>query len=175
MNEERQQAFTHSGDCILNSLRSVSNVSYNGKSTKCITLWDTGATCSAISMDVVSKLNLVPFGQQEIHTPSGTKTVNSYLVDIVLPNSLKISDWHVIDSEIGDQGLDLLVGMDIISKEIFLLAITTGKLHLHLGHLLKRKPIMCNNSLCKTLLPEKAGCHIKAKRESNKKQTLGDM
>lgn len=109
MNEERQQAFTHSGDCILNSLRSVSNVSYNGKSTKCITLWDTGATCSAISMDVVSKLNLVPFGQQEIHTPSGTKTVNSYLVDIVLPNNLKISDWHVIDSEIGDQGLDLLV------------------------------------------------------------------
>lgn len=127
MNEERQQAFTHSGDCILNSLRSVSNVSYNGKSTKCITLWDTGATCSAISMDVVSKLNLVPFGQQEIHTPSGTKTVNSYLVDIVLPNNLKISDWHVIDSEIGDQGLDLLVGMDIISKGDFSVSNYDGK------------------------------------------------
>lgn len=127
MNEEHQQAFTHSDNHILSSLRSVSDVSYNERSVKCITLWDTGATCSAISMDVVNKLNLVPFGQQKILTPSGPKTVNSYLVNIVLPNNLEIPDWHVIDSEIGEQGLDLLVGMDVISKGDFSVSNYDGK------------------------------------------------
>lgn len=41
------------------------------------------------------------------------------MVNIILPNDLEMNDWYVIDSEIGDQKLDLLVGMDVISKGDF--------------------------------------------------------
>ena len=78
-------------------------------------LWDTGATNTCISDNVVKALNLVPTGKGEIHTPSGSKIVNTYLVDIYLPNKVKIAGTVVNGTDIGDQGIDLLVGMDIIA------------------------------------------------------------
>lgn len=127
MSEATQQAFTQGSSCILTKLKTVADVSYNGKSMKCITLWDTGATCSAISTEVVKKLGLVPLGQQEIRTPSGKKIANTYMVNITLPNDLEMNDWYVIDSDIGDQNLDLLVGMDVISKGDFSVSNYDGK------------------------------------------------
>lgn len=127
MSDAHQRAFTQGSDCILTKLRTVSKISYNGKTIDCITLWDTGATCSAISKDVVDKLDLVSLGKQKIKTPSGPKIVNTYMVNITLPNDLEMNDWYVIDSEIGDQKLDLLVGMDVISKGDFSVSNYNGK------------------------------------------------
>ena len=73
-------------------------------------------TNSCISTNVVKALSLIPTGQKDIRTPSGKDTVNTYLVNITLPNDVVIPNIEVCDSKIGNQGLDLLVGMDIITR-----------------------------------------------------------
>lgn len=78
-------------------------------------LWDTGATTTCISESVVERLNLVPTGMMDIRTPSSTKSVNTYLVNVGLPNHVNVSDVPVCDTDIGKQGLDMLIGMDIIT------------------------------------------------------------
>jgi len=57
---------------------------------------------------------MIPTGRKKIYTPSGTKVVNTYLLNIILPNDIVIKDVEVCDSDIGNQGLDVLIGMDII-------------------------------------------------------------
>lgn len=81
--------------------------------------WDTGATGTCISKEVVDKLNLKPIGKILIRTPSGQGYANSYLVNIDLNNEVRFSNLKVMDSEIGSQGIDVLIGMDIISQGDF--------------------------------------------------------
>ena len=54
-----------------------------------------------------------------IATPSGTAIYNKYMIDIELPNDIEIKDVTVCESEIGAQKLDLIIGMNIISKGDF--------------------------------------------------------
>lgn len=79
-----------------------------------VALWDTGATGSCISKNVVQNLDLIPTGKTNIHTPSGFSDRNTYMLDMTLPNNIRINGVRAIDSEIADQGLDVLIGMDII-------------------------------------------------------------
>jgi len=39
---------------------------------------------------------------------------NTYLLDVVLPNNIVVSEVLVCDSEIGAQKIDVLIGMDVI-------------------------------------------------------------
>lgn len=80
-----------------------------------IALWDTGATGTCVSKELVQKLKLQPIGMQQIQTPSGTAIVNQYKIHIVLNNEVVVQDVSVIDSEIGNQNIDVLIGMDIIT------------------------------------------------------------
>lgn len=80
-----------------------------------IALWDTGATGTCISKDLAQRLRLQPIGMQQIQTPSGKAIVNQYKMHIVLNNEIIIPDVSVIDSEIGNQNIDILIGMDIIT------------------------------------------------------------
>ena len=54
-----------------------------------------------------------------VHTASGEAKVNAYCVDIILRNNVTVKDIMVFDAEIGRQGIDMLIGMDIISKGDF--------------------------------------------------------
>ena len=105
-------------------------IDYHGKSDKLKTqitisngensitgtaLWDTGATTTCISESVVERLGLVPTGMMNIQTPSSTKSVNTYLVNMGLPNHLNVNDVQVCDTDIGKQGLEMLIGTDIIT------------------------------------------------------------
>lgn len=76
--------------------------------------WDTGATNSCISHDVVSKLHLISTGFVQNHTPSGIALQPTYKIDVCLPNHLNVESVQVSESEIGSQGIDILIGMDII-------------------------------------------------------------
>ena len=127
MNETKCSAFTNLYEHISTRLINVSEIYCNENSIKVKSLWDTGATISCISKKVVTELSLIPFGRQEIHTPSGKGIVNTYLVDIHLPNDVVIHGVQVCDSSIGDQGIDLLVGMDIIAKGDFAVSNYRGK------------------------------------------------
>ena len=77
--------------------------------------WDTGATGTCISKNLVKSLDLVPTGMVQVQTPSGTAMLNKYIINLILNQELRITGVPVMDSEIGNQGIDVLMGMDIIS------------------------------------------------------------
>lgn len=124
---EAVRAFTSSYEIISNRLINKSVVKIKDDTYKAETLWDTGATISCISHDVVQKLKLVPTGKRTISTPSGKEEVNTYLVDIELLNGVNIDDIEVCETEIGKQQIDLLVGMDIINRGDFSVSNFNGK------------------------------------------------
>ena len=98
-----------------NKLKTQISIS-NGSSTITGTaLWDTGATTSCISESVAQQLSLVPTGMMNIQTPSSTKAVKTYLVNVGLPNHLNVNDVQVCETDIGKQGIEMLIGMDIIT------------------------------------------------------------
>ena len=89
--------------------------------------WDTGATGTCISKELANKLKLVPTGLVNVHTPSGIGTMNKYMINLVLNNEVRFVNLSVMDSEIGKQGIDVLIGMDIISNGDFAVSNYDGK------------------------------------------------
>ena len=112
-------AFTIRHGGLARQLLSDTTISYNGKSIVVRSIWDTGATNSCISMDVVSSLSLTPTGKSVINTPAGPKEVSTYLVDVSLSENVNIPDLRVCDSDIGEQNVGMLIGMDIIAQGDF--------------------------------------------------------
>ena len=60
-------------------------------------------------------------------TPSGGRIADTYLVNVVLPNDVPVPGLMVCDSEIGSQGIGMLIGMDIITKGDFAVSNHNGK------------------------------------------------
>ncbi|MFA5858184.1 MAG: retroviral-like aspartic protease family protein [Elusimicrobiota bacterium] len=77
-------------------------------------VWDTGATHTAITPKVVSDLQLQPIDVAKVYVVDSEepKTVDVYLVDIILPNRVRIPNIHATCSPIQD--CDVLIGMNII-------------------------------------------------------------
>ncbi len=80
-------------------------------------IWDTGATRTVISRNVVQSCNLKPTGMARVHTASGTDTVPTYYVSIGLPNKIVIPILQVTQGVL--TGTDVLIGMDIINSGDF--------------------------------------------------------
>ena len=80
-------------------------------------LWDTGATCSVISQEVVDKCKLTPISKANVTGVTGTYEADVYLVNISLPNRVGFPGLPVVLGNVG--GADLLIGMDIIGKGDF--------------------------------------------------------
>lgn len=124
---DQPRAFTSKYTQLSNKLINEVNVIYSGKSTMVKAQWDTGASSSCISHDVVSQLSLTPTGVKYIQTPSGLSQVNTYLIDVILPNDVYVNDLVVCDSEIGAQGIGMLVGMDVINLGDFAVSNYAGQ------------------------------------------------
>lgn len=116
------QAFTYKYKPIANRLITPVTISSDGKSIEIDALWDTGASGTNISKEVVSSLGLVATGMTYVQTAGGIITSGTYLVDVLLPNKVLISNVKVCDSEIGNQGIGMLVGMDLISMGDFVIS-----------------------------------------------------
>jgi hypothetical protein len=80
-------------------------------------LWDTGAMGSVISTNVVNLLGLNPIGKAKVFHANGESIVNTYFVNIILPNNVGFSQLYVTEGILSDT--DVLIGMDIISKGDF--------------------------------------------------------
>lgn len=119
-------AFTIKCDRTSDQLKSKVIILNGNSRAEVVALWDTGATGTCISTDVVKKLSLVASGKKNICTPSGTTEVNTYLVDIILPNNVNIPNVEVCDSQIGEQHLGALIGMDIINLGDFAVSNVNG-------------------------------------------------
>lgn len=122
-----RSAFTTTSDTIKKRLINNSKVWVDGRECVAQSLWDTGATNSCISINVVRNLALHSIGQINVQTPTGEETVDLYLVNITLPNDIVIENTSVCGSKIADQGIDLLIGMDIISRGDFVVTNRDGK------------------------------------------------
>lgn len=78
-------------------------------------IWDTGATASVITDNVVKILGLFPTGMSIVNTANGTVNQSTYIVDIQLPNNVTIKDVTVTGVAALSGGCDVLIGMDIIN------------------------------------------------------------
>ena len=86
-------------------------------------IWDTGASCSCISQNVLESLNLPEIDRVTNNTANGSRKAGVYLVNIYLPNKVVFQGVRVIDAKLLDT--DILIGMDIINQGDF--AITHKK------------------------------------------------
>lgn len=124
---EQLRAFTTQNTKIVNRLINLSKVISENNTVSARTLWDTGATISCVSHNIIHTLKLAATGNKDISTPSGSKIVDTFLVDLELPNNILLKDVVVCETEIGNQGIDLLIGMDIINKGDFSVSNYLGK------------------------------------------------
>ena len=86
-------------------------------------IWDTGASRTCITEDVVAKLGLKAIDKTTNHTAAGLREAGVYLVNVQLPNTVVFPVLRVTDGVIS--GADILVGMDVIGSGDF--AVTTSK------------------------------------------------
>lgn len=119
--------FTEKYKTIQRKLINVAVIEYDGNFIPVTAQWDTGATGTCISKGIVSRLNLQPTGMINVQTPSGIGTMNKYMVNLTLNNEVTILNLPVMDSKIGNQGIDVLIGMDIISMGDFAVSNFDGK------------------------------------------------
>ena len=80
-------------------------------------IWDTGATNTVITSNVIERLGLTSIDEIDIRTANGLRRSNVYLVNIYLPNRVVFTGIPVIDGDI--HGADVLIGMDIIGASDF--------------------------------------------------------
>lgn len=88
-------------------------------------IWDTGATKSAISPQVVRELDLKPTGMTRVFHANGMSDVNTYTVNIMLPNDVNFPSLPVTEAILS--GADVLIGMDIICRGDFSITSSLGK------------------------------------------------
>lgn len=87
-------------------------------------IWDTGAIMTVVSSNVVKKLGLIPRGKRLMTHANGQSFVNTYYVNILLPNNMEVQVLQVMDGYLQDT--DILLGMDIIGLGDFALSAPDG-------------------------------------------------
>lgn len=100
-------------------------LNYNPIAVKAI--WDTGASNCVITSNIIKQLKLPATGQVNTQGVHGSKVVNTYIVDIILPNKVKFEKVTVTEGSIGGGPIDLLIGMDIITTGDFSVTSTNKK------------------------------------------------
>ena len=102
-------------DCLRNEVGVKDPASLNDK--KFIALWDTGATNCVITKNVALSLGLGPIGQTETLGVNGSAIVQVYIIEITLPNGIKI--LRQVTEGISSGTWDVLIGMDVITMGDF--------------------------------------------------------
>lgn len=91
-----------------------------------IAIWDTGATGSVITSRVAQECGLKPTGVVHSHGVNGSAIVDTFLVNILLPNQVQVQAVTVSSAPtLG--GADVIIGMDIITTGDFAITNRDGK------------------------------------------------
>jgi predicted aspartyl protease len=88
-------------------------------------IWDTGATNSAITQNVIDQCGLKATGMAVVHTAQAITTTETFLVSILLPNNVGFPSVKVSRAVLRDY--DVLIGMDIIGRGDFAVTNKDGK------------------------------------------------
>jgi hypothetical protein len=85
-------------------------------------LIDTGACPTSLDVSLVERLGLIPTGSVHVHTPdkAETRERRSFEVSIALPignngGSFVLGTFTVNDCEVAAQGIDGLIGRDVLA------------------------------------------------------------
>lgn len=92
---------------------------------KYVGIWDTGATNSVISQKVVDECGLIPTGMAIVHSATESKSCETFLVSIFLPNKVAFPAVRVTKGRPKD--CDVLIGMDLINQGDFAITHSDGK------------------------------------------------
>lgn len=112
-------------NCIVTQSLAVST---DGKVHGCeveSTVWDTGATNTIISQEIVDILDLKPISKAKIEGVGGIVESAVYQINIYFANRMEFKSIEVLSGDIGDY--DLIIGMDIITLGDFVLSNKDGK------------------------------------------------
>lgn len=88
-------------------------------------VWDTGATNTVISPDVVEALGLKPTGKSSISAYGGIVETCTYKIDLCFENGYRIQNLEVMSGDYSDY--DVLIGMDVITQGDFCISTLEGK------------------------------------------------
>lgn len=88
-------------------------------------VWDTGATNTVISPEIVEALALKPIGNTSISSYGGIVEANMYKIDLCFENGYKIRNLEVMSGDYSDY--DVLIGMDVITQGDFCISTVNGK------------------------------------------------
>jgi hypothetical protein len=109
---------------FISSGESVSDKDVNIHRTK--GLWDTGATGSCVTVSTAKALGLIPTGKVISNHAQGQSTVNTYLVNLYLPNNLVIPNVRV--TECADtSSFGVIIEMDVITTGDFSITNVGGR------------------------------------------------
>ena len=78
-------------------------------------IWDTGASITSISEKIANTLSLKPSGKIDMQAAHNVASVNTYIVNVALPNRVVVGNIMVACPKGLIDG-DVLIGMDIISN-----------------------------------------------------------
>ena len=81
-------------------------------------IWDTGATNSVITQAVVDACGLVATGMTKVFHVDGSSQVETYLVNLRLPNNVPYRGVNVTKGDLPDDA-EILIGMNIINTGDF--------------------------------------------------------
>lgn len=92
-------------------------------------IWDTGASKSVITKEIMDGLQLKPFGRTIVSTASESNVSQpTYLVDLFLKHDLKVQAVEVTVGKVAaEHGINALIGMDIITLGDFSVTNLEGK------------------------------------------------
>ena len=77
-------------------------------------LWDTGATKSVLSSELVKALGLAAAGVTRVNHAGGTSTSSTYMVNLELPHGVGVAGILATEFPAGSIGFGAIVGMDVI-------------------------------------------------------------
>ena len=80
-------------------------------------IWDTGATNTVISHDLIHELALEPIGVTLVNTSGGIHQTYTYLIHLTLENRVQFQGIRVAEGSI--YGANVLIGMDLITQGDF--------------------------------------------------------
>lgn len=107
-------------------IQPASTTGGGGESLSAQAIWDTGATHSSISPRLAKSLGLASIDTIRVDTAGGeTKVCDVYLVDLQLPNDIRITDVSAAGLDLGKD--EFLIGMDVITLGDFAVSNFEGK------------------------------------------------
>src|SRR5207253_4789755 len=89
-------------------------------------VWDTGATGSVVTQNVVDALGLKPISLAQVHGVHSTETSEVFLVALFLPNAVGFPKVRVTKGRLANN-VDVLVGMDVITVGDFSITNKNGQ------------------------------------------------